>query len=203
MSRITGPKARLCRKFGMNLFDSPKYDKALAKRNFPPGVHGKARFSKKSEFGKQLVEKQKIRIIYGITERVCGNYFAEASRKKDETGTAFLRLLESRLDNVAFRAGLARTRMGARQLVSHGHLKLNGRRVNIPSIQVKPGDHMAVREKSMTSPLFSEVGKGKKLIPAWIKVDPAKKAVEVVRLPENNELEQSVDIQAVIGFYSK
>jgi len=203
MSRYTGPKARICRRFGMNLFDSPKYDKALSRRNFAPGVHGKNKFQKLSEYGKQLYEKQKIRFIYGLTERQCRNYFIEAIRLKKETGKTFLSLLEMRLDNAVFRAGLAKTRPQARQLVSHGLIKVNGHRVTTPSIQVKVGDHFVVRERSMNSPLFTDIGKDKKNVPGWLKFDLAKKAVEVLRVPDQSELEQLVEIPLVIGFYSK
>ena len=187
----------------MNLFDSPKYDKVLNKRPNPPGMQTKKRFSKQSEFGKQLSEKQKVRIMYGITDRQCRNYFAKASKNTEETGKTFLTLLERRLDNAVFQAGLGVTRNAGRQMVSHGLIKLNGKRVRTPSIQVKVGDHFAVRERSMKSPLFASLEKRKYTPPGWLKVDLAKKAVEVIRMPNESELPQLVDVRSVIGFYSK
>src|SRR3989338_5813556 len=133
MSRYTGPRARHCRRFGVNIYGSDKYDKVLAKRNYPAGMHGKNLFGKKSEYRKQLDEKQKARFMYGITERQFRNYYLKAERSTGVTGEELLRLLECRLDNVIYRAGFAATRAQARQMACHGLMMVNGKRVTIPS----------------------------------------------------------------------
>lgn len=203
MSRYTGPKAKIIRRFGINLFGSEKYDKILAKRNYPPGVHGKGKYGKPTEFGKQLLEKQKVRFIYGITERQCQNYYLEASRQKEDTGKTFMTLLERRLDNVIYRAGFAKTRMQARQMVNHGLFHVNGRRVKTPSYLVKAGDHFEVRPKSQSSPMFQELDKQKYRPPAWLKIETKEVKGEVARFPDKMEFEQIVSPHIVVEFYSK
>ncbi|MBU1935299.1 30S ribosomal protein S4, partial [Patescibacteria group bacterium] len=137
--RYTGPKAKLCRRLGANLFGTEKYTKILRKRQSKPGIHG-SKFSKKTEYGRQLDEKQKARFVFGLSERQFSNYFQKANSQTGDTGQNLLRLLERRLDNVIYVSQFAETRMQARQMVSHGHFKLNGRRVDIPSILMRPGD---------------------------------------------------------------
>lgn len=203
MSRITGPKARIVRRFGINLLGSEKYDKILAKRNFPPGVHGKGRFSKPTEFGKQLLEKQKIRFVYGLSERQCRNYYLEASKRKEDTGKTFMTLLEQRLDNVLYRAGFAVTRMQARQMVNHGLFLVKGRRITTPSYRVKIGDTFEVRTKNKNSPMLQELDKKKYKPPAWLNVDFIEIKGEIIRLPEAMEFEQILNPQAIVEFYSK
>lgn len=201
--RYTGPKSRVVRRFGMNIFGSEKYDKILAKRNFPPGAHGKRRFSKPSEFGKQLLEKQKLRYLFGVTERQCRNYYLKALKKKGETGKDFMQALERRLDNVVYRAGLSMTRMQSRQMVSHGLFLLNGRRVTVPSLQVEQNDIITVREKNKNSPMFQEIAKRKWQIPSWLNADIKEKKIEIVRLPESDDFEKVIAPQLIVEYYSR
>jgi small subunit ribosomal protein S4 len=202
--RYLGPKAKLCRKYHANLFGTAKYTKILEKRPGKPGMHGdKGKFGKLSEFGAQLFEKNKARALFGISERQFKNYFAKAAKAKGETGESLLRLLEMRLDNLVYVSQFAVTRVQARQMVSHGHFMLNGKRVNIPSIQVRPGDKIELREKIKSSPLYAGFDKLKDFSPKWLKVDLKKVAVEVSSIPEKDELEKSIDSQAIVEFYSR
>lgn len=205
MSRYTGPKARLCRRFGTNIFGSDKYDKILSKRNFPPGMHGQGSFRKKSEYAKQLMEKQKARFMFGINEKQFRRYYERADRSDMVTGTGLLTFLERRLDNVLFRAGFGVTRPQTRQMLSHGLLTLNGKRVTVPSIQVKVGDKIEVRKKLKDSPLFATLKTGKEKIkpPSWLKSDFKGLTIEVLAIPETDELEQSIESQLIVEFYSK
>ena len=189
----------------MNLFGSPKYEKILTKKGYPPGVHGRSKFTKKSEFGRQLEAKQKAKFMYNINERQFERYYEKAAKTHGVTGEELLRSLERRLDNVIFRAGFAVTRFQSKQIVSHGLIKLNGRRVNIPSIAVKAGDSIEVREKSKASRLFAgnlEVNQ-KYAAPGWLVVDPKKLTVTIKRLPEKDELEQALESQLIVEYYSK
>lgn len=204
MSRYTGPKGRLVRRFGVNLFDSPKLDALLERRPHGPGMHGQARGAKASEYKKQLVEKQKLRFMYGVTERQLRNYYLKAASGNEATGNALLKLLERRLDNVIYRAGFAKTRSQARQMVSHGLFNMNGRRINIPSIQVREGDTIEVREKSKVSPLFSSVKEEKEFDHArWLKSEQKTLKTEVMALPQDNDLDKLIESQLVVEFYSK
>ena len=148
MSKVDTPKGKLVRKFGENIFGNPKYDNLLNKKPYTPGQHGPNRRRRLSNYGVQLQEKQKIKAMYGVLERQFRNLFDRASRSKGVTGEVLLQLCESRLDNVVFRLGIAPSRNAARQLVSHRHITVNGGIVNIPSYSLKPGDIVAVREKS-------------------------------------------------------
>lgn len=203
MSRYTGPKAKLCRKFGTNIFGSDKYDKILKRRDFPPGMHGKTRFRKKSEFGKQLMEKQKARSIFGLTEKQFQKYYLKADRSKRVTGEQLLRLLELRLDNIVYRTGLAKTRPQARQMVSHGLIKLNGRRVSIASISLKIGDKLEVASKSKNSLLFDGLAKSKDTSPKWLRADLKSLSAEVIAEPDKDDFESIIDPQTIVEFYSK
>lgn len=205
MSRYTGAKARLVRRFQSNIFGSAKYDKILERRPNGPGMHGNARRrGKDSEYKKQLVEKQKLRFMYGITERQLRNTYQKAASKAGNTGEELLKLLERRLDNVIYRAGLAETRAQARQMASHGHFMLNGRRVSIPSILVRSGDVIEVREKLQASPLFAEVKAGKDHESArWLKVSPKSLRAEVSELPEADDLDKLIETHLIVEFYSK
>ena len=200
--RYTGPKAKLCRRLGVNLFGTEKYTKILRNRQSKPGVHG-AKFTKKSEFGKQLDEKQKARYIFGVSEKQTSNYMKKAARQDGDTGENFLRLFERRLDNIIYVAQFAVTRPQARQMVSHGHFKLNGRRVDIPSIQVRPGDKIELIQKFASSPLYADLDKLKDYAPKWLKVDLKKLSLEVLALPEKDDLEKSIDSQLIVEFYSR
>jgi small subunit ribosomal protein S4 len=202
--RNTGPKARLCRKYKTNLFGTSKYTKILEKKMNKPGMHGaKSSFGKLSEFGTQLSEKQKARILFGISEKQFRNYFIKASKMQGETGENLLRLLELRLDNLIYVSQFAVTRMQSRQMVGHGHFRLNGRRVDIPSILVRPGDKIELVDKMKNSHLYSGLEKLKDYSPKWLKVDLKKAAIEVLSMPEKDELEKSIDSQLIVEFYSR
>lgn len=201
--RYTGPKARLCRAHRANLFGASKYTKILERRPGKPGMHGKGFFKKPSEYGVQLAEKQKARILFGISEKQFRNYFKKASKKQGETGQNLLRLLERRLDNVIYVSGFAVTRMQARQMVNHGHFMINGRRVDIPSILIKPGDKIELVSKMKKSPLYSGLEKIKDYSPKWLKVDLKSISVEVLSLPEDDDLEKSINSQLIVEFYSR
>jgi len=202
--RYTGPKARLCRRHRANLFGTSKYTKILEKRSGKPGVHGsRMSFGKTSEYGLQLNEKQKARVLFGVSEKQFSNYFKKASAMPGETGENLLRLLELRLDNVIYVSQFAVTRIQARQMVTHGHFRLNGRRVDIPSIQVRPGDKIELLDKMKGSPLYSGLEKLKDYSPKWLKVDLKKIGVEVLSLPEKDDLEKSIDSQLIVEFYSR
>lgn len=205
MSRYTGPRARHCRRFGVNIYGSDKYDKIISKRGYPPGVHGKTKVGKKTEYAKQLIEKQKARFMFGVSEKQFLNYYKKAERSAAITGEELIRLLERRLDNVVYRSGLATTRAQARQMVSHGLLTFNGKRVTIPSIQVKSNDTIAVRMKNATSPIFETVksGKNKNHTPQWLKITPAELKITVLGLPETEDLEKSIESHLIVEFYSK
>jgi len=202
MSKYTGPKYRQCRREGINLYGNEKFN--LKKKNYAPGQHGpKGSFAKPSEYARQLREKQKLRKMFGITERQMMNYYKKATQKKEMTGNALLKELEKRFDNVVFKAGFAKSRPQARQFVNHGLFKINGRRVTIPSHQVKTGDKFEVMERSKKSPIFAELVKQKFAPAKWLKADYAKLTGEVIRELEPEDLEQAVSTNLVVEFYSK
>ncbi len=204
MSRYTGPKGRLVRRFGADIFGTSKMTNLLEKRPHAPGMHGANRQGKPSEYKKQLLEKQKLRFAYGLTERQLRNYYKKATMKQEATGVALLKLVELRLDNAVFRAGFASTRAQARQMVAHGTWLLNGQRVTIPSIQVREGDKVEVRTKLKTSPLFATVKDDKDFESArWIRSEQKELKFEVVALPETEDLDQLIDTQMIVEFYSK
>ncbi len=204
MSRYTGPKGRLVRRFGVDIFGTPKMSALLEKRPQGPGMHGGNRQGKASEYKKQLLEKQKLRMMYGLTEKQLRNYYLKASSKKEATGDALLKMIESRLDNVVYRAGFATTRAQARQAVNHGLWTMNGRRVSIASIQVREGDVIEVREKSKSSPLFAAVKEDKDFDSArWLKSEQKALKIEVIALPETEDLGKIVETQLIVEFYSK
>ena len=205
MARYTGPIVRKSRRYNAILFANGKSkENAFKKRKYAPGQHGRSSFKNISEYGKQLQEKQKARFMFGLTEKQFNKYYVKATKIKGITGNEMLRLLERRLDNVLFRSGLAATRRQSRQIASHGLLELNGKRVNIASIQTKVGDVITVRTKSHTSPLFAEVKNTKKPIHAkWLDVDYGKLSITVSSLPEDDDLEQIIDAQLIVEYYSK
>lgn len=205
MSTFRGSKAKICRRLGINLFGSAKYEKILTKKGYPPGAHGRSKFSKKSEYGRQLEAKQKARFMFNVTEKQFGQYYKKADKMLGVTGEELIRLLERRLDNVIFRSGFAITRFQSRQIVSHGLVTLNGRRVNIPSISVKEGDEIEIRERSKNVKLFAENLEANKKYsaPGWLVVDQKKLTIKVKRLPEKDELEQAIDSQLIVEYYSK
>ena len=209
MGRYIGPVCRLCRREGVKLYlkgercYSPKC--AMERRPYPPGQHGQKRARRPSDYAVRLREKQKLRRIYGISERQFRNLFEEASKKKGVTGSVFLGLLESRLDNVVYRLGFAVSRRQARQLVRHGHITVNGRRVDLPSYRGRPGDEIAVAEKSRNLELIRqnlEAMKGRKVGP-WLSLDVEGMKGKFLRLPDREDLALPVNEQLVIEFYSR
>lgn len=201
MGRYIGPICRLCRREGVKLCD--KHKCASVRRNYPPGMHGKESHGKKSDYAKQLREKQKARRLFGVSEKQIVRYYKKAIASREESGTLLLRQLEQRLDNAVFRAGFASTRRQARQLVSHGIFTLNGKRINVPSFQLKDGDTFAVREKSKSIPLFSNIAKQKLNTPKWLKVDVQNLTGQMVGKVEKEDLEALVSPQMIIEFYSR
>lgn len=203
--RYTGAKARQCRREGVNLFGSPKYQKILGRNPNIPGMHGGKRQGKMTEFAKQLREKQKAKRMFGLSEKQFRNYFVKADNAKAVTGEKLLELLETRLDNAVYRSGFALTRMQARQFVSHGLFMVNGRRVDVPSIVVKPGDVIEVRAKKQGSPVFkhNQEEQAHYEAPDWINVDNKKLSFEVVSLPEAKHFESLVNTQPIVEFYSR
>lgn len=204
MARYTGPKARLCRREGLNLFGRPKYAKILEKRPTKPGMHGQTP-RKKTGFAEQMAEKQRLRIIFSLTEKQFRRYFDKAIHLKGLTTDNLMKLLEMRLDNVLYRAGFALTRQQARQMATHGHFLVNGRRVDIPSYQVRIGDRLEVRPRLKSSklyPLVLEENKGYRPL-RWLKVDPKIMAIEIAGAPGSDDFEKLVDTQKIIEFYSR
>ncbi len=201
MARYTGPKTKIARKFGEPIFGE---DKVLQRRNFPPGQHGQNRRRKTSEYGMQLREKQKAKYTYGVLERQFHNLFERASRIKGITGVILLQLLESRLDNVVYRLGIAPTRAAARQIVLHKHITVNGRVVNIPSFQVQPGDIVAVREKSKSLEVIADAlaGFNHSKYP-WIEWDESAKGGKFLHLPEREDIPENIKEQLIVELYSK
>jgi small subunit ribosomal protein S4 len=201
MARYIGPKSRIARKFGEPIFGA---DKVLSKKNYAPGQHGNSRKRKTSEYGIQLKEKQKAKYTYGVLEKQFSNLFDKASRAKGITGEILLQLLESRLDNVVFRLGFARTRAAARQLVSHKHIVVNGQVVNIPSFQVKAGDVVAVREKSKSLEVIADSLSGFNHSKyAWIEFDSASMAGKFLHMPERTDIPENIKEQLIVELYSK
>ncbi len=202
MSRYTGPKSRLCRREGVCLCGREKC--AIKKKSYLPGQHGqKGSISKPSEYSRQLREKQKLKRLYSVTERQMAKYFDIASSKKEITGNALLKLLESRLDNVVYRSGLAKTRAQARQMVNHGLFKVNNKKVSIPSFQVKVGDKFEAIERVKKSALFGHLEKEKYAPAKWIKADYANKNGEVARNLEAEDLDRFIQMSLVVEYYSK
>jgi small subunit ribosomal protein S4 len=208
VARYTGPDCKLCRRERMKLYlkgkrcESPKC--AIERRPYPPGDHGRARI-KESEYLMQLREKQKARRIYGILERQFRGYYQAAARQEGITGENLLRLLETRLDNVVYRAGLAGSRDQARQLVRHRHFQVNGRIVNIPSFRIRPGDEVVVREKSRNLLPVQEavqLAEGR-VIPPWLDVDTTQLLIRVTDLPARAMIDTPVQEQLIVELYSK
>ena len=201
MARYTGPKTKIARKFGEPIYGSDKY---YEKRNFPPGQHGAAKKRKKvSEYGLQLNEKQKAKYTYGILERQFRNLFDKASKKKGITGVILLQLIESRLDNVVYRLGIAPTRDAGRQLVSHRHITVNGRVLNIPSAMLKPGDIVAVREKSKSLEVITNAVEGHSNTFSWLEWDSATLTGKFMNYPNREDIPETINEQLIVELYSK
>jgi len=201
MARYTGPKTKIARKFGEAIFGE---DKSFEKRNYPPGQHGQnRRRSKKSEYAVQLAEKQKAKYTYGILERQFRNMFKRATAAQGITGEVLLQLCESRLDNVVYRMGIAPTRAAARQLVSHRHITVNGEKVNIPSYQLKPGDVVAVREKSKSLEAIDNSLANNSTVYEWITWNSEKKEGTYVSIPQRVQIPENINEQFIVELYSK
>ncbi len=202
MARYIGPKSKIARKFGDPIYGP---DKSLEKKNYPPGFHGLNRKRKKlSVYGIQLQEKQKAKYTYGVLEKQFANLFIKASRSKGITGEVLLQLLESRLDNVVFRLGISPTRSGARQLVSHKHITVNGNVVNIPSYQVKPGDLVGVREKSKSLEAISNsLSTARYSKSSWLEWDESQMVGKFLNMPERSEIPENIKEQLIVELYSK
>lgn len=201
MARYIGPKSKIARKFGEPVFGS---DKSFEKRNFPPGQHGNnKRRGKKSEYAIQLMEKQKAKYTYGILEKQFRIIFNRASRSKGVTGEVLLQLCESRLDNIVYRLGISPTRSGARQLVSHGHIIVNDKMVNIPSCNIKPGDKVGVREKSKSIISIQESIQKNSSIYEWLTWDENNLTGTFVSVPERVQIPENIKEQLIVELYSK
>ena len=202
MSRYTGPTTRINRRFGVAIFPP---NKSFERRPHPPGQHGPRLRRKLSEYALGLNEKQKLRYMYGLTEKQFRLTFERAKRQRGVTGEIFLQLLETRLDNVIYLMGLARTRAAARQFVNHGHIAVNGTKVDIPSFQVASGDEIAVRGKSSSRQLATRNLEDKqyRTPPAWLTIDNDQLKGTVARMPEGDELESGINVQLIVEFYSR
>ncbi len=201
MARYIGPKARISRRFNEPILGESK---ALQKKNYAPGMHGKGKKRKQSEYAIQLAEKQKAKYIYGVLERQFENIFDKASRKKGVTGEVLLQMLESRLDNTVYRLGIAPTRRAARQLVVHKHITVNGDVVNIPSVNLRPGDVVAVREKSKSLETITyslSIQSAKKY--NWLEWDGSDMSGKLINLPPREDIPENINEQLIVELYSK
>jgi len=203
MARYTGPRERINRRFGVPLFGASK---TLERRNFPPGQHGlRAGRRKKSDYSVALGEKQKLKYQYGVLEKQFRAYYEEAARRRGITGEIMLQLLETRLDNVCYRLGLGNSRSAARQFVGHGHILVNGKKVDVPSYQVRPGDKISVANKPSTQQLalrFLDLTQSVPLV-EWLAFDREKIEGTVARVPERSEIDPQVDEQRIVELYSR
>ncbi|PIE35341.1 30S ribosomal protein S4 [candidate division KSB3 bacterium] len=204
MARNTTAKGKIVRRFGSNIFGNPKYDRVLERRVTPPGDHG-AKRSKETEYGKRLLEKQKLRFAYGMSETQFKNTFKKAKAMKGMTGENLLVLLERRLDNVVYRLGMASSRSQARQMVVHGHIMVNGRKVTSPSFRVKAPEVISAKKSSKSQKLVKTLlaENTHRAVPDWLALSPEKLSGEVQRLPAGADLPDIADEQLVVEFYSR
>ena len=200
MARYTGPVWKKARRLSFSVLETGE---ELKKRTYAPGQHGPTKRIKLSGYGTQLREKQRVRNMYGVNERQFRNLFEKASKMDGMAGVNFLVLLESRLDNLVYRMGFARTRRGARQLVNHGHIEVNGKKVDIPSAEIKPGSVIAVRERSRNMAVINEALDANITAPAFVEVDKENKKGTFVRLPERSELNQEINEALIVEFYNR
>ena len=201
MARYTGPKSKIARKFGEAIFGA---DKVLSKKNYPPGQHGNSRRRKTSEYGIQLSEKQKAKYTYGVLEKQFRNLFTKAEKAKGITGEILLQLLESRLDNIVFRLGIAPTRAAARQLVNHRHIIVDGKVVDIASFSVKPGQLIAVRERAKSLEVINSSLAGFNHSKyAWMEWDEASKTGKFLHIPDRTDIPENIKEQLIVELYSK
>ncbi len=200
MARYTGPVYKKSRRLGFSILENGK---ELAKRPYAPGIHGNDKRRKSSEYGVQLAEKQKVRLMYGLNEKQFHRLFDKASKMRGNAGHNLLFLLETRLDNIVYRLGMAKTRRAARQVVNHGHITVNGKKVNIPSFQVKVGDIIAVKENSLEHPAIREAVETTLNRPAFVEFDPKKMTGKLVRLPDRSEVNQEVNETLIVEYYNR
>jgi small subunit ribosomal protein S4 len=202
MARYTGPRVRISRKFGLPIFGPTKY---LERRNYGPGVHGPKRRPKLTEYAMGLLEKQKLRYFYGLQERQFRGVYERALRRRGVTGETMLQILETRLDNVVYHLGLANTRAAARQMVNHGHIKVNGRKVGIPSFALKVGDVIEVRDANISRQLASKSLEmsTNRVVPDWVSLNKDGLRGTVMRVPTRDEIHPIANEQAVVEFYSR
>ncbi len=203
--KYNGPKAKKCRRHGVNLYGSDKYDKIIQRKPYGPGRNAFTRPDKPSEFSKQLLEKQKARDMYGLSERQFRRMYDTATKIPGQTGDVLKQLLERRLDNVVFRAGLAKTRLQSRQFVGHGAFLVNGVRVTTASFQVKPGMVITARPRMQASAVFPPIlqANEKYAAPGWLTVTPKELKIEVKTLPAPENAEQAIDMRQIVEFYSR
>ena len=202
MSRYTGPTTKLNRRFGQNIVPTSKGEE---RRPYPPGIHGKTTRRKVSEYGVGLNEKQKLRMMYGMTEKQFRLSFERAKRMGGVAGDNFLRILETRLDNVVYRLGFANSRSAARQLVSHGHVRIDGRKVDVASFTVAPGHEIEIRDRTSSKQLATraiEEGQGR-VVPAWLVTVAEQLKGQMVREPAKEELPRDINVQIIVEFYSR
>jgi small subunit ribosomal protein S4 len=203
MARLSGPKSKISRRYGLPLFGPSK---ALERKNYPPGQHGpKGSRRKQSDYSVALAEKQKLRLMYGLMERQFRGYYETASAKRGVTGETMLQLLECRLDNVVYRLGFANTRRAARQMVGHGHVQVNGRKVDISSYQVKPGEVVAVRERAKSKQLGTRGIELTQIVPVpdWMTVNREGLSGQMTRIPTRTEIAPVVNEQLIVELYSR
>ncbi|MCF7919716.1 MAG: 30S ribosomal protein S4 [Candidatus Cloacimonetes bacterium] len=205
MAKFTGPKGKIVRRFSENIYGNPKFDRLLEKRNFPPGQHGNGgKFKRRvSDYGLHLMEKQKLRYTYLILEKQFRNYFAKADRMAGATGVNLLQLLERRLDTVVYRMGFARTIMQSRQFVNHGHIKVNGRKVDIPSFLVKPNDIVEVKEKSRNMLAIQDAMDASANPYSWLQVDKERFTGTFLELPVREQIPVNIEERLIVEYYSK
>jgi small subunit ribosomal protein S4 len=205
MAKFTGPKGKIVRRFSENIYGNPKFDRLLEKRNYPPGQHGNGgKFRRRiSDYGIHLKEKQKLRYTYLLMERQFRNYFAKADKMQGMTGVNLLQLLEKRLDTVVYRMGFARTIMQARQFVNHGHIKVNGKKVDIPSFLVKQGDVVEIKEKSRNMIAIQEAMDSSADVYPWLQVEREKFMGTFMDIPLREQIPVNIDERLIVEYYSK
>ncbi len=206
MARHRGSKSKICRRFGENLYGSDKYDRILARKNYAPGMHGKSFGRNKSEYGKQLLMKQKAKYVYGILEKQFRKHYEDVKSRPGVTGDLLLARLEQRLDNVVYRLGFANTRPQARQVVSHGMIYVNGKKMTIPSYEVKVGDEITVNPHKKDNGYFKNQEQyitHKKSVPGWLSLDQKSWKGSIIALPKREDCDAHINAQIIVEFYSK
>ncbi len=206
MARYTGPKAKICRRFGENIFGSEKYDRILSRKNYAPGMHGKSFGRNKSEYGRQLLMKQKAKYIYGVMEKQFRKHYEDVKNRPGVTGDLLLARLEQRLDNVVYRLGLANTRPQARQIVNHAMIFVNGKKMSIPSYEVKVGDEITINPVKKDNGYFKNQEQyvaNKKNVPQWLSMDAKSMSGKMVALPKKDDFDAHINAQVIVEFYSK